>query len=88
MWSDAFIDCVEICAVWSTYIDIGVFEPKPRVDVGCDFVIGLNDVFDVEIDKVVERIYVLFDETFYFEECGEKKPFVLRGGRSESTCVP
>ena len=88
MWGDAFVNCIEICAVWCTYIDISVFEPEARVDIRCDFIIGFDDAFDVEIHKVVEGVYVLFDETFYFEECGEKQPFVLRGECSfDSTCA-
>ena len=58
-------------------MNICVLEPKPRIDIGSNFVIGLDDVLDVHIYKVIERVDVLFDETFYFEKSGEEKPFVL-----------
>lgn len=87
MWGDTFVNCIEICAVWCTYIDISIFEPETRVDIRCDFIIGFYDAFDIGIHKVVEGVYVLFDKTFHFEECGEKQPFVLRGGCSfDSAC--
>lgn len=50
-------------------MNVGVFEPESGIDIRSDFVVGFDDVLDVSIDKVVERVDVLFDETFHFEEC-------------------
>lgn len=58
-------------------MNVGVFEPKSGIDVRSDLVVGFNDVLDVGIDKVVERVDVLFDEAFDFEESRQQKPFVL-----------
>ena len=58
-------------------MNVGVFEPESGIDVRSDLVIGFDDVLDVGIDKVVERVDVLFDETFDFEESRQQEPFIL-----------
>jgi hypothetical protein len=75
----AFVNCVRICAVREADTDISVFEPETGINVRGDFVIGLEDVFDIDIDEVVERIDVLFHEPFYLEKGGQQQPFILLG---------
>lgn len=58
-------------------MNIGVFQPEARVDVRSDFVIRFEDVLDVYINKIVERVYVLFNKTLHFEKGGQKQPLVL-----------
>lgn len=83
MGGDALIDGVEIGTVWETDVDVCVLEPESGIDVRSDLVVGLDNVLDVGIDKVVERVDVLFDEAFYFEESRQQEPFVLLDGRSK-----
>jgi hypothetical protein len=42
-------------------VDTSVFEPEFGIDVGEDFVVGFEDIREVYIDKIVERVDVLFD---------------------------
>lgn len=58
-------------------MNVGIFEPEPGIDVRSDLVVGFDDVLYVCVDKVVERVDVLFDETFDLEESGQQEPFVL-----------
>jgi hypothetical protein len=39
-----------------------------RIDVGGDTLVGLDDLLQVDINKVVKGINVLFDETLDFEK--------------------
>lgn len=50
-------------------MNVGVLEPEPGIDVRSDFAVGFDDILDVRVDEVIERIYMLLDETFYFEKC-------------------
>lgn len=68
MGGDALVDSVQIGAVREANLNVGVFEPESGIDVRSDFVVSFDDVLDVGINKVVERINVLFDETLHFEE--------------------
>lgn len=58
---DTLVDRVCISAVREADDDVSVFEPKARVNVGGDFVIGLEDVLDIYVDEVVERVDMLLD---------------------------
>lgn len=58
-------------------MNVGVFEPEPGIDIRRDLVVGFDDVLDVGIDKVVERLNVLFDKTFDLEESWQQEPFIL-----------
>ena len=49
-------------------MDIRIFQPETRVNVGGDFVIRLQDVLDVDIYEIVERVNVLLHQTLDFEE--------------------
>jgi hypothetical protein len=53
-------------------------EVKVWINVGCYTFIRLDNLFQVDIDKVVERVDMLFDKTFDFEKSRQKFPFVLR----------
>lgn len=68
VWGDFLVDGGHFITIGKPDVDVGVFEPKSRVNVRSDFMICFNDVLNVEIDKVVERIDVLFDETFDLQE--------------------
>ena len=58
-------------------MNVGVFQPESRVDIRGHFVIGFQNVFDVYVNKVVERVDVLLDETLDLEKRGQQQPFVL-----------
>lgn len=70
MWSNFLVDGLHFISIRKPDVDVGVFEPEARINVRGDFVIGLHDVLDVDIDEIVEGINMLFYESFYFEECG------------------
>lgn len=42
---------------------VGILQPEPGVYIRCDLVICSQDVLDVHIDKVIEGVNVLFDQT-------------------------
>lgn len=66
MRGHSFVDGLDLISVWKSYIDVGIFEPESRIDIGSDFVVSFHDVFNINIDEVVERVSMLFDETFDF----------------------
>jgi hypothetical protein len=74
---NTLVDRVEIRPVRESNVDVGVLEPESRVDVRRDFVISFDNVLDIQIDEVVKRVYMLFDESLYFKKSGEQKPFIL-----------
>jgi hypothetical protein len=57
--------------------DVGIFDEEFRVSVGDDQTIGLEDLFDIRLNKVVERVEMLLDETLNLEESRQELPFVL-----------
>lgn len=68
---------LQLVSIREPNINVGVLEPETGVNVGGDFVVCLDNVFDICINKVVERVDVLFHQPFNLEEGREKKPFVL-----------
>lgn len=55
-----------------------VLDVEIRIDLRRDQKGGVFDYFfQLDVDEVVERIYVLLDKAFAFEESWEKIPFVL-----------
>ena len=48
-----------------------------RVDIRFDTLVGLDDVFQVDVDKVVERIDMLLDQTLDLQERWQQLPLVL-----------
>lgn len=77
---DGLVDGIEVGAVGEGDVDVGVLEPEAGVDVGGDLVVGLDDVLDVDVDEMVERVDVLLDEALDLEKGGEEEPFVLARG--------
>lgn len=55
-----------ICTCGHADVDIGVAEEEFRVDIGRDEVVCFEDLFQFRVDKVVERVDVLLDETLGF----------------------
>ena len=70
VWGDFLVDSGHFITIGKPDVDVGVFEPKTRVDVRSDFMVCFNDVLNVDVDEVVERIDVLFDETLDLQEGG------------------
>ncbi len=72
MGRNAFVHGLDFISVWKADIDVGELEPEARVDVGSNFIVCLDDILDVNIDKVIEGIDMLLDETFDFEKGGQQ----------------
>ena len=49
-------------------MNVGVLQPEPGIYVRRDFVICLQDVLDVHIHKVIERVNMLLDQAFNLQE--------------------
>ncbi len=49
-----------------------------RVHVRLDTFVRLDDLFQVHIDKVVERVDVLLDQTLNLQERWQQFPLVLK----------
>jgi len=73
----AFVNRIRVCAIREADADVGVFEPETGVDIRGDFVVGLEDVSDIDIDEVVEGVNVLFHEAFHLEKGRQQQPFIL-----------
>ena len=78
MRSDALVDRVRVGPVREADDNVRVLEPKAGVDVGRDLVVGFENVFDIDIDEIVEGVDMLLHETLHFEERGEQQPFILQ----------
>ena len=78
MRGDTLINCIDVSSVGIADLYIRVLEPEARIDVGRDLGVCLEDVFDVDVNEVVEGVDMLLDETFDLEKRGEQEPFVLR----------
>lgn len=72
------VDCVLVWSLGEADIYVGVFEPEARVDVGGDLVVCLDDVLDIDVHKVVERVNMLLHEALHLQEGRQQQPFVLR----------
>ena len=77
MRSDRFVDGIWVRAVGETDVNIGVLEPETRVYIRGDFAVCFYDILDVYVNKVVERVDVLLDETLDLKKRGQQQPFVL-----------
>lgn len=77
MRRDAFVDRIQVRSVRKTNINVSVFEPESRVNIRSNFVVGFDDILDVQINEVVERVDMLLNESLYFQKCREQQPFVL-----------
>lgn len=63
---------------WAGSKGAHTLEIESWVDIAKDFVIRLDDLFDLVVDEEVEGVNVLLHQAFDFEECGKQVPFVLR----------
>ena len=46
---------------WQVHIDIVELEVEPVIMLRCHHGIGINDLFDTDIQEVIERVDVLLD---------------------------
>jgi hypothetical protein len=60
---NTLVDGICVRTIGKANVYVGVLQPEPGVYIRRDFVIGSQDVLDVHIDKVIERVNVLFDQT-------------------------
>jgi hypothetical protein len=60
---------IQIGAVREANTNVCVLEPKAGIDIRSDLVVCPHDVFDVHVDKIIEGVDVLFDQTFDFQKC-------------------
>jgi hypothetical protein len=54
------------------------------IDVGNDERVCREDGLDVDIDEIVERVEMLFDQTFDLEESRQQLPFILSSALRDS----
>jgi hypothetical protein len=66
MRRNAFVDRVCVRTIRKSNMNVGVLQPESGIYVRRDFVICFQDVLDVHIDKIIEGVDVLFDETLDF----------------------
>jgi len=52
--SDSFVDTSLFVPVGEPYVYVDIFEPKVRIYVRGDFVVGLDYIFDIDVDEIVE----------------------------------
>lgn len=62
--------------VGHTNSDVGESDEEFGIRGAVNDCICLDNVSEVSFDKVVERVGVLLDESFDFQKCWEKIPFV------------
>ena len=72
MWCDTFVDGMRIRPVGKSDVNVGVLEPETRINVRGNLVVGFDNIFDIYINKIIERVDVLLDKSLYFEKCGKK----------------
>ena len=46
---------------WQVYVDIVELKVEPVIMLRCHHGIGINDLFDADIQEVIERVDVLLD---------------------------
>lgn len=78
MRGDGAADGVVVGPLGESNFDVEVFEEEVRIDVGGDSGVGTEDGLKFDVDKVVERVDMLLDESFDGEESGQQIPFILR----------
>ena len=69
--SDPLVNCLRLVAVRESNVYIRVLEPETRVDIRSNLVVRFDDIFYIGFDEIIERIDVLLDETFDFQESGQ-----------------
>lgn len=60
-----------------SHVDICVSEVEVGRHITKDFLVRLDNLLKLDFHEKVERINVLFDQSFDFEESGQEVPFVL-----------
>jgi hypothetical protein len=71
-----FVFLVE--SVGSQHPNIRVLQPESVVDIAGDPLVRLDNVLQFDVDEVVKRVNMLFDQALDFEECRQQVPLVLR----------
>lgn len=59
--------------------NVGILEKEFWVKVAAHEAVGLDDLFELDIDKVVVRVDVLLDQTLDLEEGWQQIPFIAGG---------
>lgn len=83
MWRDRAVDCIGVCTLRPTDMDVRIAQVELGVDVRLSAathrhaLVRPHNIFQVHIDKVVERVNVLLDQALDLEERGEERPLVL-----------
>ena len=57
--------------------DIKIFQIKSWISVTQEFFIGLDNLFNINIYKIIVRINMLLHKTLRFEKFGDQLPLVL-----------
>ena len=57
---------------------VKIFQIPVWVGITQHLIVGLQNILDVNIDEVIERINVLFHQTLYLQKLWQEKPFVLK----------
>lgn len=78
MRTDAFVDGISVSSFWKANSYAVIYDLEAGVYIGDDLVISLHNVVDIDVHEVVERINVLLDETFDFQERRKQQPFILK----------
>lgn len=78
MRSDALINSICVRSVRESDGDVCVLEPETRIDIRSDLIISLEDIFDVDIHEIIERVNMLLYETLDLKKSGQEQPFVLQ----------
>ena len=63
--------------------DIGVLEEELWVEVAAHKAVGLDDLLQIDVDKVVVRVDVLLDQPLHLQERREQIPFAVVEGLEE-----
>lgn len=58
--------------------ELHLLEIEMRVYVRLDTLVGLDDLFQVHVDEVVEGVDMLLNQTLDLQECRQKLPFILQ----------
>lgn len=66
MGGDALVNSIGVRSVRKPDGNVCVSEPEAWVDIRGHFIIRFKDIFDIDVDEVIERVDMLFDQSFYF----------------------
>jgi len=65
-------------SVGHAHVDVQVLDVEGGVGVTEHLLVGLDDLLDVVVDEVVERVYVLLHQAFRLQESRYQLPFFLQ----------